>query len=143
MARRRRIPFAKSRSSLIFMCISLFILLLLITTGDFFSKQSDDKLIATLDSAQIRKEGLKLYNANCLSCHGVGGRSTSFGPALINRIYSKGNLSDRAFIQAVNYGAPQRNWDYGPMDPVEGLTQTEVAQILAYVRSEQERAQKR
>ena len=125
------------------MCISLFILLLLIISSDYFAKNDDDKLIATLDSAQIRKEGLKLYNANCLSCHGVGGRSTSFGPALINRIYYKGNLSDRAFIQAVNFGAPQRNWDYGPMDPIEGLTQTDVAQILAYVRSEQERAQKR
>ena len=125
------------------MCISLFILLLLIISSDYFAKNNDDKLIATLDSAQIRKEGLKLYNANCLSCHGVGGRSTSFGPALINRIYYKGNLSDRAFIQAVNFGAPQRNWDYGPMDPIEGLTQTDVAQILAYVRSEQERAQKR
>ncbi len=124
------------------MCISLFILLLMLTTGDYFGNK-DQKLIATLDGEQIRKEGLKLYNANCLSCHGVSGRSTSFGPALVNRIYFKGNLSDRAFIQAVTYGAPQRNWDYGPMDPVEGLTQTEIAQILAYVRSEQERALKR
>nr|WP_319391242.1 cytochrome c [uncultured Cohaesibacter sp.] len=139
MARKRRIPFARSRNSLIFMFVSLFILLLMLSTGDFFSDKEADKTLPTLDSTQIRKEGLKLYNANCLSCHGVGGRSTSFGPALINRIYFRGNLSDRAFIQAVTYGAPERNWDYGPMDPVEGLTQTEVAMILAYVRSEQER----
>ncbi|WP_319412159.1 cytochrome c [uncultured Cohaesibacter sp.] len=143
MARRRRIPFARSRNSLIFLFLSLFILLLLLTSGDYFADKQSDKLIATLDSAQIRKEGLKLYNANCLSCHGVGGRSTSFGPALVNQIYYKGNLSDRAFSQAVIYGAPQRNWDYGPMDPVDGLTQTEIAQILAYIRAEQERAQKR
>ncbi|WP_316857964.1 cytochrome c [uncultured Cohaesibacter sp.] len=137
--RKRRLPFAKSRNSLLFMLVSIAILLLMIFNRSFFSDPDKAVLMGSLDGQQIRREGLRLYNANCLSCHGVNGRSTSFGPALTDAIYHKDSLSDQAFIQAVVYGAEQKQWTYGPMEPIKTLSQTEIAMILAYVRAEQEK----
>ena len=136
--RLRKLPFARSRTSLLILVLGVGALILLITGREHF--QSLPSLKSGLDSEQIRRTGHRLYNADCMRCHGVEARGTSFGPPLTHPAYHEDNLSDQDFVQAVLYGAPEHRWTFGPMEPVEGLKQVEIAQILAYVRSVQNRA---
>lgn len=126
-------------NNLLILGITLAAGLLLYSGGMMRNNGSDDPVLKQgLDDDQIRLDGLKRYNEACLQCHGVEGRGSSFGPALVHRLYGRKRFSDQAFIQAVLYGAPERLWDYGAMDPVKDLNQVEIAQILAYIRSRQQ-----
>lgn len=144
--KKRRWRFSNSPNSLIIMALSVSALLMLwIGGGPFIDpRDNDDTLLKSgLDGEQIRRAGHRLYNAQCLNCHGVNGRGTSFGPPLEHPFYGRDKLSDQAFIQAIFYGAPERHWSYGPMEAIKGLTQVEAAQILAYVRTQQEARENR
>ena len=119
--KRRSWQFAKSRNSLIILALSLCSFLLLLTSGDKIGLLNEEPVLKRgLDSEQIRRDGHRLYNANCLNCHGVSGRGTSFGPPLIHALYGAETLSDQAFVQAVLYGAPERHWQFGPMQAIDG-----------------------
>ena len=136
----RKWRFSNSPNSLIFMILSVSALLMLwISNSPFIDprKKSDQMFGSGLDSDQIRRKGHQLYNTNCLNCHGVNGRGTSFGPPLIHPLYEAGNLSDQGFIQAIFYGAPEQHWSYGAMEPISDLSQVEAAHILAYIRAQQ------
>lgn len=134
--RRRKLPFARSRTSLLILALSISSLLLLLTGRDQFGGE-ETILKKGLDSEQIRREGHRLYNANCLNCHGVNGRGTSFGPPLVHPLYGASTLPDQAFAQAVLYGVEEQHWSFGAMAPIKTLNQVEIAQILAYVRVQQ------
>ncbi len=123
-------------NNLLIVGVSVAAALLIFSGGMMHDNASDDPILKRgLDGEQIRRDGLKSYNEKCLQCHGVEGRGSSFGPALVHPRYSAENLSDQAFAQAVIYGAPQLHWDYGAMDPVKGLSQVQIAQVLAYIRN--------
>ena len=132
---------AKPNSILIF-ALCLCCLLSLFSAGrfGFDNDGSDTVLKAGLDSAQIRQEGHRVYNAHCMRCHGVSGRGTSFGPPLLHHLYSASNLPDQAFASAVLYGVKAQNWSYGDMQPQTGLSQTQIAMIAGYIRAEQKEA---
>ena len=136
----RKLPFARSRTSLLFMVVSVMILLLIWSGGGIYDREQGEVLKRGLDSEEIRRAGLALYNGHCLSCHGIEGRGTDRGPALVHPLYGLENLSDQAFTQAVFYGAPQRHFRFGPMEAIKALKQVEIAQILAYVRAVQKDA---
>ncbi|SNY90367.1 Cytochrome c [Cohaesibacter sp. ES.047] len=138
--RRKRWKFARSRNSFLILFLSVSSLLLLIFSGGDISQigghNADGPILKQgLDGDQIRRTGLSLYNANCMSCHGIEGRGTSFAPPLVHPLYMPDKLSDRAFVKAIFQGVEQTNWKYGPMKPVKALNQVESAQILAYIRS--------
>jgi hypothetical protein len=40
---------------------------------------------------------------------------------------------------AIANGSPQHHWNFGDMEPVDGLTDDEVEAVIAFVRTEQER----
>lgn len=125
-------------NTLMIFAISIAAILLMLVGGDFFRASKDgDYMRAGLDSEQIRKEGLLLYNENCLECHGVHGRGTSFGPALTNKLYQTPLFKDKAFAQAIIYGVDEHHWNYGPMKPITELSQTHIAMITAYIRQVQ------
>lgn len=79
-------------------------------------------------------EGEQLFNANCASCHGALAAGTAQGPPLVHIIYEPGHHSDMAFQRAVAMGVTPHHWDFGPMAPVPGVTEEQVASITAYVR---------
>ncbi|HSM01581.1 MAG TPA: cytochrome c [Acidimicrobiia bacterium] len=85
-------------------------------------------------------EGRQLFLANCAACHGVDLTGTGFGPPLLHRYYAPNHHSDEAFQQAVARGVVQHHWNFGSMDPVPGLTRDDVADIVAFVRAEQQAA---
>ena len=144
--KRRKWRFYNSPNSLIIMALSVSALILLwIGGGPFINPRGDDDPVLKpgLDGENIRRAGHRLYNAQCLNCHGVNGRGTSFGPPLVHALYERSKLSNQAFLQAIYYGTPQKHWSYGPMDPLDGISQVEAAQILAYIRSRQDASKNR
>jgi hypothetical protein len=54
-------------------------------------------------------------------------------------VYEPNHHSDDAFRFAAANGVQAHHWNYGNMEPVDGLTDAEVDAIIAYVRAVQER----
>ena len=84
-------------------------------------------------------DGAALYSASCASCHGADLRGSDRGPSHLSIVYEPNHHPDAAFRSAIENGAAQHHWDFGPMPPVDGLTDDEVDAVIAFVRSEQER----
>jgi mono/diheme cytochrome c family protein len=87
--------------------------------------------------AELVTEGEELYAANCAECHGADLRGTDKGPSHLSEAYVPSHHGDGAFRVAVLAGSPQHHWDFGPMEPVEGLSEAEVTAIIAFVREKQ------
>ena len=96
--------------------------------GDTGIEPQDPELVA---------EGAELYAANCAECHGEDLRGTDRGPSHLSRVYEPGHHSDGSFQLAVQVGAVQHHWNFGPMPPVEGLSEEDVEAIIAFVRERQ------
>ena len=75
-----------------------------------------------------------ILNKNCLSCHGPNGVGTTQGPPLVHRYYVPSHHADEAFRRAIRFGVVPHHWHFGPMPPVEGLDDREVAGVIAYLR---------
>ena len=92
-------------------------------------------VIVVLGCAQNQSDnGTSLFAANCAACHGAAADGTNSGPPLVHRLYEPGHHPDISFHSAVKNGVIAHHWDFGDMPPVAGLSQEEVAQIIAYVR---------
>ena len=104
----------------------------LVACGDGGGGDAGDA-IATGDP----RAGAALYADNCAACHGADLRGTAAGPPFLHEVYEPGHHADAAFLLAVQRGVPQHHWDFGAMPPVPGLSQQDVADIIAHVREEQ------
>ncbi len=82
-------------------------------------------------------EGADLYEAFCAECHGSDLRGTDLGPSHLSIVYEPGHHGDGAFQIAVLIGVTPHHWDFGPMPPIEGLSEDDVDAIIAYVRQSQ------
>ena len=103
-------------------------LLVLMSCGDGVGDQverQDPVLVA---------EGAKLYSASCAECHGSELRGTDRGPSHLSILYEPGHHGDGSFQIAVLIGSTAHHWDFGPMPPVEGLSEGDVEAIIAFVR---------
>lgn len=78
--------------------------------------------------------GEQLFAENCAACHGSAADGTNSGPPLVHKLYEPGHHPDFAFYRAASNGVIAHHWDFGDMPPVAGLSEDEVAQIIAYVR---------
>lgn len=87
--------------------------------------------------ADLVDAGEELYRANCAVCHGVDLTGSGTGPSLLSEVYEPDHHSDFAFAQAVEFGSPAHHWDFGAMPPIEGLSESDVEAIIAYVRENQ------
>lgn len=81
--------------------------------------------------------GAELYEANCAQCHGSDLRGTDAGPSHLSEVYVPSHHGDGAFLVAVVAGSPEHHWDFGPMPPIDGLTESDVEAIVAFVRERQ------
>ncbi|MFN3255381.1 MAG: c-type cytochrome [Ilumatobacter sp.] len=83
--------------------------------------------------------GAELYQANCASCHGADLRGTEQGPSHLSIVYEPNHHGDDAFRSAILNGAQQHHWNFGDMAAIPGLDDDEIDDVIAYIRSEQER----
>jgi mono/diheme cytochrome c family protein len=81
--------------------------------------------------------GQEVYEAKCASCHGTDLQGTDRGPSHLSAIYEPSHHSDESFRRAVRHGAPQHHWRFGPMPPVEGVSDADLESVIAFVRAEQ------
>jgi mono/diheme cytochrome c family protein len=81
--------------------------------------------------------GEELFAANCAACHGVDARGSDQGPSFLNDTYVPSHHADGAFLIAVRTGVQPHHWNFGPMPPRPGLSDQDVADIVAYVRAQQ------
>ena len=89
-------------------------------------RKNDDGPILkkSLDGERIRKDGLAALRCQLheLPRHRrIAARAS--GPLLVHPLDMPEKLSDKAFNEAVHLGTPQTHWDYGPMKPIETLSQ--------------------
>lgn len=84
--------------------------------------------------------GLSSYSVACSSCHGPDGIGTEQGPPLVDRIYRPGHHSDDVFLLAVRRGVAQHHWNFGDMPRVDTVSDDDVRNIVAYIRSLQREA---
>lgn len=97
--------------------------------------ESDSGLVA--GTAEAR--GAEVYESSCASCHGADLRGTDEGPSHLSIVYEPGHHTDDSFRSAIANGAQQHHWTFGDMKPVEGLSETDIEDVIAFVRSEQQR----
>ena len=92
--------------------------------------------VRTIEPSGNEVLGETAFNAKCAACHGenAAGRN-GMGPPLVHKIYEPGHHGDHAFLLATQNGVRAHHWPFGDMAPVEGLTQSDVANIVAYVRA--------
>ena len=80
------------------------------------------------------QEGKKLFEANCMACHGKNAAGTEQGPPFINNIYRSNHHADQAFVLAAMRGVRSHHWRFGNMPPQPQVTSYEVLKIVRYVR---------
>lgn len=83
--------------------------------------------------------GAELYQSSCASCHGADLRGTDKGPSHLSIVYEPGHHGDDSFRSAIVNGVGQHHWNYGDMAAIPGLDADEIDDIIAFIRSEQER----
>jgi alcohol dehydrogenase (cytochrome c) len=73
--------------------------------------------------------GQRLFNQTCQSCHGIAGQGSDRGPALVRTALTHGN-ADADVFRAIRAGLPGTQ-----MPPSPALSDTEVWQLVTYIRS--------
>lgn len=111
-------------------------LVMLVGFGSLGACGSDETESAA-DGALVER-GADAYAQSCASCHGADLRGTDNGPSHLSVVYEPNHHTDDSFRNAIANGAPQHHWDFGDMEPIEGLSDDDVEAIIAYVRSEQQ-----
>ncbi len=80
--------------------------------------------------------GETAFNENCASCHGANAAGQEgVAPPLVHIIYEPNHHGDQSFYLAASRGVRAHHWRFGDMPPVEGITDSEVSEIIAYVRT--------
>ena len=80
------------------------------------------------------RQGARLFDAQCATCHGTHAVGSDRGPPLVHRTYEPSHHADEAFQRAVTFGVQAHHWNFGSMQPVEGVSRADVAEITDYVR---------
>ena len=81
-------------------------------------------------------QGEAKYTALCAKCHGANGAGQAgIAPPFVHPVYEPGHHADAAFLAAALTGVRAHHWPFGDMPPVEGATEQDVRQIVAYVRA--------
>lgn len=84
-------------------------------------------------------KGQVLYEMHCSSCHGQDLIGTEKGPPLLHPFYKPSHHGDAAFYKAALKGARAHHWDFGDMQPVQGMTKKKMDSILPYIRFYQQK----
>lgn len=82
--------------------------------------------------------GQRAYDATCAKCHGANGTGTDKGPPFLDPVYNPGHHADEAFMRAVRNGVRQHHWGFGDMPAQPTVTESEIQQIVRYVRELQQ-----
>ena len=88
----------------------------------------------TSDLPKEHAKGEAAFNRYCASCHGKAAAGTDHGPSFINRIYEPNHHGDASFFLAPRRGVRAHHWNFGDMPRIEGVSDSELKQIVGYIR---------
>ena len=80
------------------------------------------------------RAGEAVYEANCAVCHGRQGSGTTTGPPLAHKIYEPSHHGDASFRLAAMNGVAAHHWRFGNMPPQPQVSDTQLTQVIGYVR---------
>ena len=83
-------------------------------------------------------DGATIYQARCASCHSEDLRGTNKGPSQLSIVYEPNHHGDDSYRSAIRNGAPQHHWGFGNMPAVEDITDDQIEQVIAYIRTQQQ-----
>lgn len=90
--------------------------------------------VPLLGEAATRGEAV--FNEKCASCHGANAAGREgFGPPLVHPIYSPKHHGDLEFVIAVNTGVKAHHWQFGNMVPIDDVANSDLSDIINYVRA--------
>lgn len=79
--------------------------------------------------------GERVFNASCAACHGTNAAGQNgVAPPLIFITYAPNHHGDGAFLSAARNGVQSHHWEFGNMPPVDGLTNSDIAALVRYIR---------
>jgi mono/diheme cytochrome c family protein len=88
--------------------------------------------------------GRETYQSVCASCHGADLGGTAAGPSMLEPVFAPATHPDAAFRDAVTKGvSPHGHFEkttWGAMPALPTLDDDDIANVTAYVRSEQRKA---
>ncbi len=100
---------------------------------------SDDAMVAVAVPTSLSDQeqiGKRAFDAVCAACHGANAQGKQgVAPPLVHKIYEPNHHGDMAFVLAAQNGVRAHHWRFGNMPAVEGVTQRDVLNIVAYVRA--------
>ncbi len=80
--------------------------------------------------------GKRAFEAVCADCHGANAAGQNgIAPPLVHKTYEPSHHGDYAFLAAVRNGVRSHHWGFGDMPPIDGLTDADVTNVVAYVRA--------
>lgn len=82
-------------------------------------------------------EGREHFAAACGACHGAYGEGSDNGPVLIHALYGRTLFLDEQIVAAVREGAEARNWPFGDMPAVEGVSDQNLDMMIGFLREVQ------
>ena len=88
----------------------------------------------TTATPEVIAAGEVAFATHCAECHGTAATGTDQGPPLVDNIYRRSHHADIAISLAISIGVSEHHWNFGPMLPVEGVSDDEVAAIIGFVR---------
>ncbi|WP_237273218.1 c-type cytochrome [Sulfitobacter sp. M220] len=131
-----------------------FALVTIAAAGWYFKQQTDSQTgtrteegrvlpagaLATvkLPSSLTEQEqiGASAYDAVCVACHGLNGQGQDgVAPPLVHKIYKPSHHGDMAFVLAAQNGVRAHHWKFGNMPAVEGVTRSDILDIVSYIRA--------
>lgn len=110
-----------------------------LTAADETEDQGGPSAVAAPPVDAAAERGREPYETTCAVCHGRDLKGSSAGPPLLNRIYEPGHHPDESFRRAVKQGVQAHHWNFGDMPAQSGVSDEEIARIIAFVRAQQKR----
>lgn len=92
-----------------------------------------DVIVPELSAAA--QAGKKQFEVSCVACHGANAAGKEgVAPPLVHIIYETNHHGDNSFYQAVRYGVRAHHWRFGNMPAIKGVSPSQVADIITYIR---------
>jgi mono/diheme cytochrome c family protein len=119
-----------------------FIAVMIVGGGVLFMQSKPSTSTTHLEVYAPKLEGLEvkgfeLFHAKCASCHGENTAGSEKGPPFVHKVYESTHHVDASFYNAVKRGVQAHHWPYGNMPAIKGVSDDQIAAIVAYVRKVQ------
>ncbi len=86
------------------------------------------------DFSTLALDGKKIFQENCVQCHGETALGTDLGPPLLHPFYRPGHHNDAALRRAIKKGVMPHHWAFGPMPAIETVKDEEIPKLVLFIR---------